>query len=408
MKMERNIRIIIVCLILAATFGCSRSSNKVNEVVFAPTEVGAPQGDKVTQTIGPAGGAISSADGRLTITVPPNALSANVMFSIQPITNKSDGGVGLAYRLEPSGKVANSPIQLSFHYSDQDLTNTLPDALRLSYQDEKGAWHQIESVSVDETQKLITISTTHLSDWAPKWSRGFTYGPMSATVRVGEQVRIRADACEAMATPSGDRINRCRVASECQWTLKGEGTLSAGDPPKTYTAPAKKPYPNHVTVTCFTSYMGRNTGYTTDITIMDRQYRATGMIGAMKYDGLICSFEKPFTIDGDIQGFPMHYRFNFMPSSGTEGRVDLAGYGHLVTAEGGEPYSVEGLDTDHPRIKVTGQATGHSPVGSITKGSTVIYELVPLDRDECAEHPQDQKRPLDELPPANLGGKGPL
>src|SRR5437660_5954425 len=72
------------------------------EVVFPATEVGTPQGPKVTKDIGPAGGSIVSPDGRLTLTVPQNALTETVKFEIQPITNKAQGGLGGAYRLEPS------------------------------------------------------------------------------------------------------------------------------------------------------------------------------------------------------------------------------------------------------------------------------------------------------------------
>src|SRR5216684_9417787 len=63
------------------------------ELVFAPTEVGTPVGDKVTKDIGPAGGTLVSPDGRLTLTVPPNALTETLPFAIQPITNKAEGGL---------------------------------------------------------------------------------------------------------------------------------------------------------------------------------------------------------------------------------------------------------------------------------------------------------------------------
>ena len=80
----------------------------------------------------------------------------------------------------------------------------------------------------------------------------------------------------------------------------------------------------------------------------------------------------------------MHYQFNFIPSSSKGGSIELSCAGHLVTAEGGYTYSIEGLDTGHPRIMSAGSVTGHSPVGSVTKGgSGALFELVPLDTDEC-------------------------
>lgn len=80
----------------------------------------------------------------------------------------------------------------------------------------------------------------------------------------------------------------------------------------------------------------------------------------------------------------MHYQFNFTPTSTTQGTIQTSGAGQLVTAEGSANYSVEGLDTDHPRIMSVGSVTGHSPVGSVSKGGAgALFELVPLDTDGC-------------------------
>lgn len=77
--------------------GCNFSPNKASdvEVVLPATEVGTPQGAKATRSIGPAGGTLASPDGRLTLTVPADALKETVAFSIQPVTNNAEGGLGL-------------------------------------------------------------------------------------------------------------------------------------------------------------------------------------------------------------------------------------------------------------------------------------------------------------------------
>ena len=57
-------RSFILFILLAASQGCgflSRSNRA--EVVFAATEVGSPQGDKVSKEIGPASGTLVSPDG---------------------------------------------------------------------------------------------------------------------------------------------------------------------------------------------------------------------------------------------------------------------------------------------------------------------------------------------------------
>ncbi len=90
--MIRNCRTLIPFLLLfIGALGCNLFSRNGSdaEAVFAATEVGTPEGDKVARDIGPGGGTLASPDGRMTLTVPPNALSETITFSIQPITNKA-------------------------------------------------------------------------------------------------------------------------------------------------------------------------------------------------------------------------------------------------------------------------------------------------------------------------------
>ena len=96
--MTKNCRTLIpILLLFICALGCGLFSSNGSdaEAVFPPTEVGTPVGDKVTKDIGPAGGTLASPDGRLTLTVPQNALTETVAFGIQPVTNKFGGGLGL-------------------------------------------------------------------------------------------------------------------------------------------------------------------------------------------------------------------------------------------------------------------------------------------------------------------------
>lgn len=94
--------VVIIAVLIVCVLGYKQflSKNNASEMIFAATETGTPQGEKITKEIGPAGGTLASPDGRLTLTVPPNALTETIPFSIQPITNKAESGLGLAYRLE--------------------------------------------------------------------------------------------------------------------------------------------------------------------------------------------------------------------------------------------------------------------------------------------------------------------
>src|SRR5713101_839974 len=109
-----TVGVLTIGVLTIGALGYRLFSGKANagEIAFAPTEVGTPEGPNVTKVIGPAGGTLASPDGRLTLTVPPNALTETVAFSIQPIANKAEGGLGLAYRLEPNGKTFTTPLEI--------------------------------------------------------------------------------------------------------------------------------------------------------------------------------------------------------------------------------------------------------------------------------------------------------
>ena len=110
-------------------------------------------------------------------------------------------------------------------------------------------------------------------------------------------------------------------------------------------------------------------------------YRASGQTADLVYSGVICSLEKPFTVNGSV----INYKFEFTPSSATAGTVKISGAGLMVTSAGGGTYTIEGAETDKPRIAMAASALGTSPVGSRTGRGTMYIDLVPLDTDECSK-----------------------
>jgi hypothetical protein len=89
------------------------------------TGFGTPDGTLVSKQIGPAGGKIVSDDGRIELIFPPGAVTESTSISIQPTTNPAPNGAGKAYQFEPSGIQFKKPVQIIFHYSD-DEAETCP------------------------------------------------------------------------------------------------------------------------------------------------------------------------------------------------------------------------------------------------------------------------------------------
>jgi len=399
--MIRNRKVLTPLFILIfGVHGCGLFSSKTRdaEVVFAPTEVGTPEGNKVSKDMGPAGGTLASPDGRLTLTVPQNAIAETVTFAVQPVTNKFDGGLGSSYRLEPVGKTFTNPLEISIRYDDHDLEGTVPEVLSLAYQDKEGAWHMQKVIKLDKDKKTITVSTTHFSIWSLIFRTKLS--PSKATLRVGESLDISMLRCNGPGFIDKflDSSVNCKAGWGYgdKWKLLGEGKLTQDYPRMVYTAPARKPTPNVATVVfsyldeqkCPDSdnskgecYIWVQQSYKSEITILDRGYRATGSDGPVVYSGVICSLEKPFTVTGTHPIFI--FPFKFEPSSATAGTASYKTGSSGISASGSGSYTIVGLDTDTPRILLQSHSTATSPVITTSAGGTATINLAPLKTDEC-------------------------
>ena len=126
---------IAIVAVVAVALVMWRVRSSPTRVARKSTPLGTPKGSPLTKTIGADGGSISSADGRITLTIPPHAVSNTTNFSIQPFTNTAPGGAGDAYQLEPSGTNFSSKLKLSFKFSDADIAGTTPNNLAVVYED---------------------------------------------------------------------------------------------------------------------------------------------------------------------------------------------------------------------------------------------------------------------------------
>lgn len=402
--MMTKTRLMIVFSILVVTSGCSLFSTNVgDEIIYAPTEVGTPVGDKVAKDIGTTGGTISSPDGRLTLTVPQNALAETITFTIQPITNNVQTGIGAAYRLEPDGGTFTTPLELSMRYDERDLEGTAVEALAIAFQDREGKWHVLDPSKLDDANKSIKFSITHFTDFS--FLAKFRLEPSKATLRVGETMQIKLIGCEEPITvlwvPIKTSEKICvmnRLQRQMEW-YADVGTITGDINPAIYTAPPRKPRPNVATVS-FPYKISRDRDreridpvlpnhefsperrgmFTAKITIVDWGYRVSGQGGGLTYSGVICSLESPFTVYGSAY----NYNFKFTPSSESNGTWAVETSIDVGRLKGGGAYTIENLDSDKPRIKVMGNVNVTVPYAERTGGGTHYFDLTPLDTDECS------------------------
>lgn len=177
--------------IASTSAACGSSSSTSGPVDAPPSEVaeiaitppGTPVGPASATMVPVTGGVVTSADLRLAIEVPAGALTAAQNITIQPISNGSPGGKGLAYRLGPEGQTFSSPVKVTFRHDDSDIAGSEPLALKIAYQAKLGRWNAITEVVRDEAAKTITVQAKHFSDWS--LLGGWQLRPPTSVVSLG-------------------------------------------------------------------------------------------------------------------------------------------------------------------------------------------------------------------------------
>ncbi|MBS1149671.1 MAG: hypothetical protein H6Q89_1369 [Myxococcaceae bacterium] len=250
--------------VLAFAAGCGEKAPPPPPLEVAKIAVTAPG-----KAVGPAdeklipvtGGTLVSADQRLTIDVPAGALATAQKITIQPISNGTPGGKGLAYRIGPEGQTFTAPVKLTFRYSGTDLAGSEALALKIAYQDKEGRWNTIKSVVRDETAKTVTVETTHFSDWS--LLGGWQLMPPFASVGAGKAVDLTVVTCNSKGTGSdelAELVYTCVPEPDFftveDWAVNGTpgGTVALGQVASSrvgtarYSAPNSQPQSNPVGV----------------------------------------------------------------------------------------------------------------------------------------------------------------
>src|SRR5688500_5569574 len=83
------------------------------------------------QTIGPAGGTVTSSDGRFTVVVPPGALADERTLEISAAGERAPGQIGPGFRLGPGDLTFRKPLTLRLRVEPGELAGTTVSSLHL-------------------------------------------------------------------------------------------------------------------------------------------------------------------------------------------------------------------------------------------------------------------------------------
>lgn len=253
---------------------------------------GNPDGVPASKEIGAAGGQIMSADGKVELIFPTGALIKNTLISIQPVANLDVQGSGKGYRFEPSGIEFKKPVQMIFHYTDEQAEVCPPDAMAFASQEHDGRRTYFEYDDVDTVSRSIKGFIRHFSEYSlynQMMLRADTYMLSADDTTIVEIVDT------SRISTAGSNIGDFEYASlrsrdVSEWYVNGKkdgdkyfGKLNVLRMPigksdkmnATYIAPHYLPAKNPVTIKLVLSYYSKKLGrkvrnpFTCKITLFD-------------------------------------------------------------------------------------------------------------------------------------------
>jgi hypothetical protein len=182
-------------------------------------------------SIGPTGGSIRSADGRMTLKVPAGALAAPTTLSIAPTTNGAPNAIGSGYTLSPVGVSFARPAQLVFAYSDSDLAGTGAGMLGIAVQ-EGTTWYGLLGGAVDTATGTLLVPVPSTSGRAVA-TGGRSPQRIAQNGNLGPYGSVIINPLEASVIEDGTRDLQADFVGPgaAQVVQSGAVTLPTGVPP---------------------------------------------------------------------------------------------------------------------------------------------------------------------------------
>lgn len=240
-----------ILLIAAALAFISCKKNYTVQTVAQTYPHGIVAGTTITKTIGAAGGTISTTDGKVNVKIPAGAVTANTEFTITPVSSTLPESEGNSFRLGPENIRFNQPVEISFKYNEEDIEGSAEELLYMAYQSAEGYWIGLEGTTIDKTNNILKVNTTHFSDW--RFYRSFYIRSDTIELGVNDQTNVHLRVYDREINPDENdplSLDAARLLSPGEykaqenitgWKVIGVGKIeaSAQKNEAKYTAPAE-------------------------------------------------------------------------------------------------------------------------------------------------------------------------
>jgi len=253
---------LLACQKPADTINPDGPSAQVDSSSATPTAVGQPIGAPVTKVIGPAGGTVTTLDGKIALIFPAGTVKQETALTVQPSENKAPNGVGEAFTISPNLRIEQG-ITVIYYYQDEEMNGASVDALGIAYQTSHQGWLQTKVVTVDKAKKTITTQIKEEGCWAIFAT--YYLDPKQAAVGVSESLEINllkagkseltGDLIAPLVVENANKDVTKRYINGVDWTSstpKNQSWGAVGYNPQTgqmlYIAPGAKPKNNPIIV----------------------------------------------------------------------------------------------------------------------------------------------------------------
>ena len=155
-------------------------------------------GKKTTKIIGPEGGEIKSANGKITLKFPTGAVAKKTEISIEEIGNDLETGSGNAFQLLPEGIEFIEPVTLILKYTDEEIEGSKEEDLFITTRGKNNELLISLLSDVDTIANTITTEINHFSKWGMCTRLKVKLVPEEKTLNKGQTVDMEVQRWEIM------------------------------------------------------------------------------------------------------------------------------------------------------------------------------------------------------------------
>ena len=184
--------------------------------------------------VGPGGGTVTAIGGEATLVIPANALTSNVMITIEPAGSPPPTPrlvPGTSVDLGPIGQPFALPAQLKLKYSAVQVPVGASEQLLGMQRAASGVWQPVNGSTVDSVAKVVSANLTSLSTYGVLASpiASVTLSADHATLNLGGTLQLVAAALDAANVPVANAPITWGSASPDIVAVSADGLVTALD-----------------------------------------------------------------------------------------------------------------------------------------------------------------------------------